>query len=453
MQLVRLEVTDLAGNTSFCETFIDIQDNTGACTTTSTRITGAVKDEMGQGIKDVNIDLNNSGSILSNLATDIDGQFTFNNLPVGNDYTITPSFDGDITNGVSTFDLVVMSKHILNVDLLDSPYRLIAADANRSGTITTLDLVAVRKVILRVANEFPSNSSWRFIDGNYIFPDASDPFSIPFPEVMNYNNLNVATDFSDFVAVKIGDVNNDARPSNLLGVDDRTFNGTLSFAVEDQTFNAEQTIAVPFTADDFSSVLGYQFTLNFDTDALQLVDVQTGNLEGLTDANFGMTMVNDGILTTSWDNSKTTLNGKTDVLFTLHFQTKTAGTLSKSMNISSQFTAAEAYAALNDNDVENRDVTLRFDQNVVDSDFVLYQNTPNPFAQSTTIGFTLPNAGAVTLSIYDVSSKILKVVNGDFEKGYNTIEVSNTDIAAKGVLYYRLETGAHTATRKMIIVR
>ncbi len=452
-QLIRLEVTDLAGNMDFCETFIDIQDNMGACVGTTTRIGGAVKDEMGQGVQDVNVDLNNSSSVLSSLSTDVNGQYSFANLPVGNDYTVTPTFNGAVTNGVSTFDLVLMSKHILNVDLLDSPYKMIAADANRSGTVTTLDLVAVRKVILRIANEFPNNSSWRFVDKNFIFTNPANPFTIPFPEVMNYNNLNTAMDISDFIAVKIGDVNNDATPNAILGVDDRTYNGTLTFAIKDQAFEAGQTIAVPFTADDFSSVLGYQFTLNFDADALQLVDIQKGELKDLTDGNFGLTMVNDGIITTSWDNPKTTLNGKTGDLFTLHFQTKAAGTLSELLNISSQYTAAEAYATLGGNEFENRDVTLRFNETSTGSDFVLYQNTPNPFTKSTTIGFSLPQAGEATLSIYDVSGKTLKVVNGDFAKGYNTLEISNTDVAADGVLYYRLETGDHTATRKMIIVR
>jgi len=415
---------------------------------------GGIKDEMNQGVEDVNVDLNTSGSFLNSYATDVDGNYMFDNLPVGNDYTVTPSLNSDVTNGVSTFDLVLISKHILNVSLLDSPYKLIAADANRSGSVTTLDLVAVRKIILRVASEFPNNSSWRFVDKNFVFTNPANPFLMPFPEVMNYNNLATPMDISDFIGVKIGDVNNDAAPNALLGIDDRTLNGTTTFVTAEQTFNAGQTIAVPFTADDFSRIVGYQFTMNFNADVLQLVDIQKGELEGLSEANFGLTMVNDGIITTSWDNSKTTLNGKTDELFTLHFQTKAAGTLSELFNISSQYTAAEAYAALDGNDLESREVTLRFNETTTASnDFVLYQNTPNPFSQNTTIGFMLPEAGSATLTVFDLSGKVINVVNGDYAKGHNQIVIGKNDFAATGVLYYRLETAEHTATRKMILVK
>ncbi len=454
VQLVRMEVTDLAGNMDFCETFVDIQDNMGVCGGTTLRIGGGIKDEMSEGVENVKVDLNISGSFLNSYSTDAAGNYMFENLPVGNDYTVTPSLNSDVANGVSTFDLVLMSKHILNVSSLDSPYKMIAADANRSGSITTLDLVAVRKIILRVSNDFPNNSSWRFVDKNFVFSNSANPFMAPFPEVMNYNNLASPMDISDFIGIKVGDVNNDATPNAMLGIDDRTFNGTMTFATAEQTFNAGQTIAVPFTADDFSRIIGYQFTMNFDTDALQLVDIQKGELEGLSESNFGLTMANDGIITTSWDNSKTTLNGKTGELFTLHFQTKAAGTLSELLNISSQYTAAEAYAELDGSDLESREVTLRFNETATNgNDFVLYQNTPNPFSQNTTIGFVMPEAGEATLTVFDLSGKVINVVNEEYAKGHNQIVIGKNDFAATGVLYYRLETAGHTATRKMILVK
>jgi hypothetical protein len=47
--------------------------------------------------------------------------------------------DEDAGNGVSTYDLVLISLHILQVDQLDSPYKVIAADANNSQSVTTLE--------------------------------------------------------------------------------------------------------------------------------------------------------------------------------------------------------------------------------------------------------------------------------------------------------------------------
>jgi len=113
-------------------------------------------------------------------------------------------------NGVTTFDLVTISKHILNINTLDSPYKMIAADANNSGTITTLDLVQIRKLILFIDNEFSNNTSWRFVDGAYNFPNASNPWAEVFPEVININNVTADQLSNNFVAVKIGDVNGSA---------------------------------------------------------------------------------------------------------------------------------------------------------------------------------------------------------------------------------------------------
>lgn len=74
------------------------------------------------------------------------------------------------SNGVTTWDLVLISRHILGVQLLGSPYKIIAADANANQSVTTLDMVAIRKIILQLESEFPDNTSWRFVDKDFVFP-------------------------------------------------------------------------------------------------------------------------------------------------------------------------------------------------------------------------------------------------------------------------------------------
>ncbi|MEM1219026.1 MAG: hypothetical protein AAGH79_08935, partial [Bacteroidota bacterium] len=69
----------------------------------------------------------------------------------------------DIQNGLTTLDLVRIKKHILQVDPMQNPYRLLAADVNDSESITTLDLVAIQKVILGIETEFPNQQIWKFV--------------------------------------------------------------------------------------------------------------------------------------------------------------------------------------------------------------------------------------------------------------------------------------------------
>ncbi|MDX2068481.1 MAG: hypothetical protein SFV55_08650 [Haliscomenobacter sp.] len=124
-------------------------------------------------------------------------------------HLITPSKTSDPLNGVSTFDLIQIQRHILNIKTFDSPYQYIAADINRSGTITTLDLIQLRKVILGIDANFANNSSWRFINVDHIFQDPTNPLKEYLPETIRIGPLypirNVA-----FIGIKIGDLNNSA---------------------------------------------------------------------------------------------------------------------------------------------------------------------------------------------------------------------------------------------------
>ena len=82
----------------------------------------------------------------------------------------------------------------------------------------------------------------------------------------------------------------------------------------------------------------------------------------------------------------------------------------------------------------------------------MYQNQPNPFQGSTLIGFNLPSASTATLTIYDMAGKVLKVVKGNYTKGYNEINISGAELNNTGVMYYQLDTPTATATKKMIVL-
>ena len=88
----------------------------------------------------------------------------------------------------------------------------------------------------------------------------------------------------------------------------------------------------------------------------------------------------------------------------------------------------------------------------VEDGFVLYQNRPNPFGEETSIGFYFPESTSATLTMYDVSGKIVHSVKGTYGKGYHEVVLRSIDLDIVGVLYYQLDTPKYTATRKMIVV-
>ena len=99
------------------------------------------------------------------------------------------------------------------------------------------------------------------------------------------------------------------------------------------------------------------------------------------------------------------------------------------------------------------ELSLNYDGSSPDTEFVLYQNSPNPFSGESAIGFDLPEAGDATLSIYDVTGKVMKRFAGHFAKGYNEIRVNSDELVASGVLYYELVSADQRATKKMVILK
>ena len=424
---------DDVNNWDYCVSFMEVQDNNGVCNgSRPSGVAGAIKTDAGTPV--TNVEIAASGDMTSSFTTTNDGLFEFPTAE-GNDITVTPMRNDDAANGVSTFDLIKISRHILNVELLDSPYKMIAADANNSGNISTVDLVAVRKVILRVEDSFPNNTSWRFIDKDQIF--TGNPLNSVINEVVSVNDIS-GVQAANFVAVKVGDVSGDAEAQNINGVDGRTFNGSFYLNAKDVEFEAGETIEVAFTSEELKAVAGYQFTMNFNNNVVELAEVL--NAEA-TAQNFGLTMANEGIITASWNG-----NATTNEAFTLVFTAKNAGTLSEVLTVSSEYTAAEAYVG---GDLKN--VVFNFGTTANAEGFALFQNTPNPFNGETTVGFTLPNAATATLTVSDVSGKVLQVVEGNYATGYNVVTLNSASLTT-GVLYYQLDTDNFTATKKMIII-
>ena len=441
---VEVWATDEAGNQDFCVAELDVQDNMSACTTsTRASIGGTTKDEKGQSVSEVEMTISGQGQ--ATIQTNDFGEYLFTNIPTGHDYSLTPFKNDNIRNGVSTLDMVMISKHVLNVGQIESPYKLIAADVNNSGTITTLDVVNIRKVVLFAASDFPGNTSWRFVHKDHVFSNPKNPFADAFPEVANFNNLSQDELSADFMAIKVGDVSGDATPNNLLGVDDRTFNETLNLTLNNQTFEKGDFVTVNFKLEENESLVGLQSTINFDPAVLQLAEVVEGVINR---ENLGLTLLQNGAVTLSWDNAINQALSNEQVLFSLQFQTLAAGKLSEWLSLSSNYTTAEAYAT--DGSLYNLD--LKFSEEDTQNELVVYQNKPNPFSASTMIGFEIPEASNVSLTIHDVSGKVINQQDGFFNEGYNEFKVEKEMLNSSGLMYYRLDTPTASATKKMILL-
>lgn len=85
--------------------------------------------------------------------------------------------------------------------------------------------------------------------------------------------------------------------------------------------------------------------------------------------------------------------------------------------------------------------------------FALNQNYPNPFNPVTNITFTLPEAGPVSLTIYNfLGQRVAELVFDHHSAGVHQV-VFDAGTLSSGVYIYQLSAGRYTAYRKMIVLR
>jgi hypothetical protein len=83
----------------------------------------------------------------------------------------------------------------------------------------------------------------------------------------------------------------------------------------------------------------------------------------------------------------------------------------------------------------------------------LAQNYPNPFNPSTVISYNLPQAGAVTLEVFDITGRQIAVLSEGFQPaGAYTFEFDASELSS-GVYMYRLQSSGAVLTRKMTLIK
>ena len=357
----------------------------------------------------------------------------------------------DWTNGLTVFDLALMSRHILGTSPLNSPYKLIAADVNHSGEIDAVDLLLMQRMVLRVIPTFPNNNSWRFVVKDYVFSDNANPFASDFPESLIIPNLTTSIINGDFVAIKVGDVNLSAgsvvirggiKPFNLM-VEDKVL-------VKGKTYNIPIKIA-PYQSDYAGENLtALQFALSIDKNAVQTTAVEKGDLPNCNDNTYGI-FKEDGIVTAAWYRSPNQRFAPSDSFTLIHLTiTPTENTrLSQILSINPIYTEGVAY----DEKGQSAPVKLSFgNTTTVVEKPTLLPNRPNPFTETTTLSFILPEESRAKLTVYDLLGRVVMHTEQVFAKGLNEVlfDAKTAPSVSSGIFVVRLQTAMGMAEQKIV---
>ncbi|MEL6867751.1 MAG: hypothetical protein AAFP19_25220, partial [Bacteroidota bacterium] len=236
---------------------------------------GKIVTPEGEAIHQVEVNIRSVNNGVSNsLYTDTAGEFWIESLDFCGDYVFRPEKISHPLNGVSTFDLLLISRHILGLDSLDAPYQYFAADVNRSGTITTFDLVELRRLILGIDDDFRNHTSWAFAAESWL-PNQNAPLDDLPVDSIPVDGLTFGNNTINYIGWKVGDVSGNANPQMLVAQasEERHREKGPVLSLPDQLLRAGQRYTIPISLSSAKDLLGLQFDLAFDREKVLVEEV------------------------------------------------------------------------------------------------------------------------------------------------------------------------------------
>ena len=434
---VEIHGWDKKGNHNYCTTYINVEDNINICKGSgSASISGVITNENQARLEGVTVNL--TGTSTASLKTALDGRYSIPSLTLNRNYTVKPSLNKGFLNGITTFDLVLISKHILNVQPFDSPYKIIAADVNNSKTLSTIDLIQLRKLILGVDLAFQANESWRFVSTSFVFPDPNNPWKTVFPEEVSFNPIN-GHKRADFIGIKVGDVNGSAQINgpNVPGIRSNEEMGQWDLILENDVVEAGQLVEIPINLRNTKGVEGFQFALKFDENVFDWVEMK----QGLASKEFFGLFPKDGLITASWNGIVTDT-----ALSTMVLQAKKKVVLKEAISLNSRFMSPEAYI---NNELFR--LGLNWIEKKKNIEFSEVQpNFPNPFHDVTQVLFQIPFQSMVKWKITDVSGRVITAANQLFNGGEHVLKFEKNTFHSPGIYYFTVESADFKRTLKMV---
>jgi len=360
----------------------------------------------------------------------------------------------DLLCGVSTGDLLLMQRHILGVGRFDSPRQYIAADADRSRSITALDQIAIRKAILGISLGLAGEPHWRFIPCGYGFPNT-DPFETGVPECLEYSS---ATGYSAcFDAIKIGDVDCSCARELATG-------GEFVIALKEKappSGSGEHDVRVDMVPDSNIYLAALQFALRFDTNYISF----SGFLEeaSLVDTgSFSFQEEADGVVRLAWYNltGDSTSFSTSDNILSMVF-TPQSPEVDALSHISIDTTLLPPLAFVNDSTALR--VRLKPLEGggagrpmpgpgvgMAGSQAFSITSMPNPFRQGLAFHISAQAAMEARLSIFDARGKQVYAKVLALDTGKQKVQLPAADTWPEGAYFYHLQAGESLQSGRLV---
>lgn len=363
--------------------------------------------------------------------------YSFGAIPFGGSYQIELAAEktGSPLNGVTTYDLVLMSRHILGIEALDDAYQMEAADVNNSNSLTTLDIVETRKLILGLYDTFPGVPSWRVVRplsnpanlGSYTA--LKDTYLFVFNNIQkDYKNLQ-----GSFVAIKYGDLNHSVS-GFAAPPDDRS---TLLLTADNVMLAAGEETEIAVRLSEDTELYGWQIELSCDPALAEIVGAG-----GIAAEDYS---IRAGVLRALSFSADTRRFRKGEVLFTVRIRARRAVPASAVFSIEQTGIPSEAYRP----GASGRSEVILHFGNSNTGGAVFLGVSPNPFTSSAVFDLMMNVGGEASLDLFTSDGKLIYSSVHTLAAGRQRIFLEDNVLPSGRFFFFRLKAAEQVFSGKL----
>ena len=372
-------------------------------------------------------------------ALDSDGKFTLTQVPTGE------------------YDLVAVYNRYLSELAEVNAYPGIDTLFVNFGTLLGGDCYGY---VDSLANTYPDNQVDKAGDVNRIetaFLATSDSSNWDAPNNYKWADINEdgVVEDEDLAMATANTGTSGAQPVYKSAIQPGATN--LSAIVElvnaPSELKAGQTYTIQVAARNTDGVRGYFVNLNYDRDALSLEGIKKGDF--IHSDSYSFPVVGDGTVGLVNAVYGYALSGGDGVLAEFTFTAISDGAFTSDM-------LGIQRASLVNADFKKEFIVSEnlFGDNSGNAPeaFELSQNFPNPFNPTTTISFSAPKSGHVTINVYDILGRHVRtLVSGNYSAGNYSVVWDATDknggMVSAGVYFYTIKTKNFSTTKRMLFMK
>ena len=397
-------------------------------------LSGKVLRHNGDPVEGVTVNCTDAASVI----TDAEGNFSFPDLPEGQNYTITGEYETDVYEGVTILDELFFKSLILAIITDSVEYNWLAGDVNESGSLGNLDIIYMRRAALRINNNFP-DVYWKFFSKN-----------IDNDILQNIDLINVTEDRNDLelIAVKLGDLAIDA--DHLSLPPDAPQPG---YYIEDIIAAQDEEFSLEIKVNDFKQIVGFQHGLSWDTNVLEFVAFEDSN-----DINIGVNeaFVMDGefLITSNVLNNWPEIYNLEDsaTLYSIKFKTlQDLNSLEGLIDFSTEMIPQQTVYLEVDDDWSMYLLENNFEGvstsvgNIIGLE--TFELAPNPAQKETFVNIIFNQVERAELTLYDLNGRWLKSWNVDSQTYQESISLWDL---APGTYILKLSSDKGAIAKKLV---